>query len=212
MWLRRYYDIYIKRLHVRPIHGPAPRLPWSTSDLPRSNPSNPCTTRVRFEQLLLDQSIPCYTYLHADPQHESAINLVTYRSSIWICGQPVVNLFTRRSSTKIRDCSCHSWIFNLNLRSTYSHEDPQQKSAIDLVTHKSSIRIYGQLVHTQILYKNLRMIWSLIELPSKSAINLFTHRSFTRIRDLSDHSRIFSNDLWWPLKNDWSRKRSKLAR
>ena len=100
--------------------------------------------------------------------------------------------------------------FVVNLWSTYSHADLEQKSTIDFVIHRSSIKICDQLVHMQILNKNPQIIWLLIALPSESAIILFIHRSFTKIWDWLGHlQRIFFNDLW-SLKNNWSWKKSKV--
>ena len=59
---------FIKRFYKRPIHDPAPRLPQSISDLPRSNESNLSITRARFEQLPLNLSIFYSTSLYVNPQ------------------------------------------------------------------------------------------------------------------------------------------------
>ena len=98
------------------------------------------TTRAISKQLHLDLSKPCLTYLHANPQQESAINLITHRSLFTICNQLfshpdllsrfAIDLVTYRSFIKIR-------VYLI------LHTDLQQKPAIDLVTHESFIKICG---------------------------------------------------------------------
>lgn len=141
----------IRSFYVRSIYEPALRLLQSISDLPQGNLSNLYISRANYIWVTVLWSIHILfthkfsrrihnwsghlkisyqdlwsTYSHLDFQQESAIDLLTHRSSVTICYQPIhiqifkknpqliylvidfplkfiVNLFVQRSLTRIHD-------------------------------------------------------------------------------------------------------------